>query len=79
MNFSSKANCKYRSRSERILPNANRLRTKMKYFRIQGDDLQKDFDNLEVLSTLMSNLVYSISAAGEQGIETAEHSGSRTN
>lgn len=53
-------------------PSANRLRTEMKYFRIQGDDLQKDFDNLEVLQTLMGNLVYSISVAEEQGIETAE-------
>ncbi|MFJ7662718.1 hypothetical protein ACIQXW_09975 [Lysinibacillus sp. NPDC097162] len=53
-------------------PRAYRLRNEMKYFRIQGDDLQKDFDNLEVLQTLMGNLVYSISVAEKQGIETVE-------
>lgn len=52
-------------------PRANRLRSEMNYFRIQGEDLQKDFENLEVLQTLMGNLVYSISVAEEQGIETA--------
>lgn len=52
-------------------PRANRLRSEMKYFRIQGEDLQKDFENLEVLQTLMGNLVYSISVAEEQGIETS--------
>lgn len=53
-------------------PKAERIRNEMRYFRIQGDDLQKDFENLEVLQTLMGNLDYSISVAEEQGIETAE-------
>lgn len=53
-------------------PRVERLRNEMKYFRIQGDDLQKDFQNLQVLQTLMGNLVFSISGAEEQGIETAE-------
>lgn len=51
---------------------ARRLRNELEYFWIQGDNLQKDFDNLEVLQTLMGNLDYSISVAEEQGIETAE-------
>ncbi|MEK5215959.1 hypothetical protein [Psychrobacillus sp. FSL H8-0487] len=53
-------------------PKAERIRNEMRYFRIQGDDLQKDFENLEVLQTLMGNLDYSIAVAEEQGIETAE-------
>ena len=53
-------------------PKAERIRNEMRYFRIQGDDPQKDFENLEVLQTLMGNLDYSISVAEEQGIETAE-------
>lgn len=53
-------------------PRARSLRNELEYFRVRGDDLQKDFDNLEVLQTLMGNLDYSISVAEEQGIETAE-------
>ena len=52
-------------------PRARHLRNELEYFRIQGDDLQKDFENLEVLQTLIGNLDYSISVAEEQGIETA--------
>ncbi|MFJ5770144.1 hypothetical protein [Psychrobacillus sp. NPDC093180] len=53
-------------------PKAERIRNEMKYFRIQGEDLQKDFQNLQVLQLYMANLVFSISGAEEQGIETAE-------
>ncbi|WP_419962369.1 hypothetical protein [Psychrobacillus sp. BM2] len=42
-------------------PRARRLRNEMKYFRIQGDDLQKDFDNLQMLQTWMGHLEYVLS------------------
>ncbi|MEY9979262.1 hypothetical protein [Lysinibacillus sp. RC79] len=42
-------------------PKADRLTSEMKYFRVQGDDLQKDFENLNVLQIWMGHLVYVLS------------------
>jgi len=53
-------------------PRADRLKTEMKYFKVQGGDLQKDFENLNVLEIFMGHLVYVISVEEEQGLETAE-------
>ena len=51
-------------------PKADIITTEMKYFRIQGDDLEKDFENLKVLQVYMTNLDYSISVQKKQGIGT---------
>ncbi len=53
-------------------PKADRFTNEMKYFRIQGDDLEKDFENLNVLPIFMGHLVYVISEQDKQGIGTAE-------
>ncbi|MGA3599763.1 hypothetical protein [Lysinibacillus agricola] len=42
-------------------PKADRLTTELKYFRVQGDDLQKDFENLNVLQIWMGHLEYVLS------------------
>ncbi|MED3803568.1 hypothetical protein P4562_16715 [Lysinibacillus xylanilyticus] len=42
-------------------PRAKRLTTEYKYFRVQGDDLQKDFENLNVLQIWMGHLEYVLS------------------
>lgn len=39
-------------------PKADILISEMKYFQIQGDDLQKDFDNLSLLNAWLGHLVY---------------------
>lgn len=51
---------------------ANRLTTELTYFRVQGEDLEKDFENLNVLQIFMGHLDYVISVEEEQGIDTAE-------
>ncbi|MEK8197707.1 hypothetical protein [Lysinibacillus sp. FSL M8-0134] len=51
---------------------ANRLTKELSYFRVQGEDLEKDFENLNVLQTFMGHLDYVISVEEEQGIDTAE-------
>lgn len=53
-------------------PRANRLTTELTYFRVQGEDLEKDFENLNVLQIFMGHLDYVISVEEEQGIDTAE-------
>lgn len=53
-------------------PKANIITSELKYFRIQGDDLEKDFENLQVLQIMMGHLDYVISVQKEQGIGTAE-------
>ncbi|MFC9540120.1 hypothetical protein ACFTQ7_09590 [Lysinibacillus sp. NPDC056959] len=42
-------------------PKADQITTEMKYFRVQGDDLQKDFENLNVLQIWMGHLEYVLS------------------
>ncbi|QFF99359.1 hypothetical protein PB01_11285 [Psychrobacillus glaciei] len=54
-------------------PRARRFITEMKYFRVQGEDLQKDFANLMMLQTWISHLDYVISVNDQQGIRTAEN------
>lgn len=53
-------------------PRADRLTKEMLYFRVQGEDLQKDFENLNVLQILMGHLDYVISVEKQQGLDTAE-------
>ncbi|MGF9977291.1 hypothetical protein [Viridibacillus arvi] len=43
-----------------------------KYFKIQGEDFQKDFDNLHLLAAMINHCVYVISVQDKQGIGTAE-------
>lgn len=57
---------------------ADRLTKEMLYFRVQGEDLQKDFENLNVLQILMGHLDYVISVEKQQGLDTAESYGELT-
>lgn len=57
---------------------ADRLTKEMIYFRVQGEDLQKDFENLNVLQILMGHLDYVISVEKQQGLDTAESYGELT-
>ncbi|MEX3625895.1 hypothetical protein [Viridibacillus arvi] len=43
-----------------------------KYFKIQGEDFQKDFDNLHLLAAMIDHCVYVISVQDKKGIGTAE-------
>ena len=42
-------------------PKADRLTNELIYFRVQGDDLQKDFENLNVLQIWMGHLEFVLS------------------
>lgn len=57
------------------LPKINRLTMENnKYFKIHGDEFQKDFDNLHLLAAMINHCVYVISEQNKQGIETEETS-----
>ncbi|MFE6166932.1 hypothetical protein ACFVP8_03535 [Viridibacillus arvi] len=43
-----------------------------RYFKIQGEDFQKDFDNLHLLAAMINHCVYVISVQDKKGIGTAE-------